>query len=151
MLFTLRKCLAASFVPGGAKACDGSTGQQQLHQPPLVFNLQHDWQEQEPLDKTSAEYRAVLPAVSKALHRILQDVASDNTSVADYSHDPAVTPCCNPQHLACRCQGNCSSSLLGRCGNVFVWAQICLFFWYHITSLKHRSAQEALKLNFVFF
>ncbi|KAJ6656429.1 hypothetical protein lerEdw1_003717 [Lerista edwardsae] len=103
---------------GGAKACDGSTGQEQLHQPPLVFNLQRDMQEQEPLDKTSAEYRAVLPAVSQALHSILQDVASDNTSVADYARDPAGTPCCNPQHLACRCQGTRSSSSSGRCGTV---------------------------------
>lgn len=95
---------AFRFFPGGAKACNGSTGQEEHHQPPLIFNLQHDGQEQEPLDNKIAEYHAVLPAISQALLGILLDIATDNVSVADYSHDPAATPCCNPHHLICRCQ-----------------------------------------------
>lgn len=108
----------AFYLTGGAKACDGSIGREQLHRPPLMFNLQQDVQEQEPLAKTSAEYRAILPAVSKALHSILQDIATDNISTADYSHDPAVVPCCNPQHLACQCQEAWASSSLGRCQHI---------------------------------
>ncbi|XP_048347771.1 arylsulfatase G isoform X5 [Sphaerodactylus townsendi] len=94
----------AFYVTGGAKACNGSIGQEEHHHPPLIFNLQHDIQEQTPLDSKSAEYHKVLPLVNQALMGILQGIATDNVSIADYSHDPAVIPCCNPQHLVCRCQ-----------------------------------------------
>ncbi|NXT66251.1 ARSG Arylsulfatase, partial [Chaetops frenatus] len=89
----------------GAMACDGSTGPAQRHQPPLIFNLDHDIQEQEPLDVASREYQAVLPAVSRAYAQALQDIAADNVSIADYSQDPAAIPCCNVQHVGCRCHG----------------------------------------------
>lgn len=85
-------------------ACDGSIGPAEHHQPPLIFNLDRDIQEQEPLDVASREYEAVLPAVSRAYAQALEDIATDNVSVADYSKDPAATPCCNAQHVACRCQ-----------------------------------------------
>lgn len=84
-------------------ACDGSTGPAEHHQPPLIFNLDHDIQEQEPLDVASAEYQAVAPAVSRAYTQALEDIATDNISVADYSKDPAAMPCCNVQLVACRC------------------------------------------------
>ncbi|NXE43049.1 ARSG Arylsulfatase, partial [Ptilorrhoa leucosticta] len=89
----------------GAMACDGSTGPAERHQPPLIFNLDRDVQEQEPLDVASREYQAVLPAISRAFAQALQDIAADNVSVADYSQDPAAIPCCNVQHVGCRCRG----------------------------------------------
>ncbi|NXN97465.1 ARSG Arylsulfatase, partial [Rhinopomastus cyanomelas] len=92
------------YTTGGAMACDGSTGPAEHHQPPLIFNLNHDVQEQEPLDMASREYQAVLPAVSRAYARALEDIRTDNVSVADYSRDPAAMPCCDTQHVACRCQ-----------------------------------------------
>ncbi|XP_074975307.1 arylsulfatase G isoform X2 [Caretta caretta] len=99
----------AFYTTGGAKACDGSIGLEEHHQPPLIFNLDHDIQEQVPLDMKAGEYQAVLPAITRALTDFLHDIASDNVSTADYAHDPAVTPCCNPQHIVCRCQACCSS------------------------------------------
>ncbi|KAM3847709.1 arylsulfatase G isoform 2-T5 [Vipera latastei] len=105
----------AFYLTGGAKACDGSIGQEVHHQPPLIFNLQRDIQEQEPMDIHSAEYRSVLPLVNKAFMDILQDIASDNVSIADYSHDADVIPCCNPQHLACRCEFAYSNLSLEKC------------------------------------
>lgn len=84
-------------------ACDGSVGPAQHHQPPLIFNLARDIQEQEPLDVASREYQAVLPAISRAYAQALEDIATDNVSIADYSKDAAATPCCNAQHVACRC------------------------------------------------
>ncbi|NWZ39581.1 ARSG Arylsulfatase, partial [Brachypodius atriceps] len=95
----------AFYTTGGATACDGSTGPAQRHQPPLIFNLDRDIQEQEPLDVASREYQAVLPAISRAYAQALQDIAADNVSVADYSQDPAAIPCCNVQHVGCRCHG----------------------------------------------
>ncbi|XP_041265071.1 arylsulfatase G isoform X1 [Onychostruthus taczanowskii] len=95
----------AFYTTGGAMACDGSTGPAQRHHPPLIFNLDRDIQEQEPLDVASREYQAVLPAINRAYDQALQDIAADNVSVADYSQDPAAIPCCNVQHVGCRCQG----------------------------------------------
>lgn len=95
----------AFYTTGGALACDGSTGPAQQHHPPLIFNLARDIQEQEPLDVASSEYQAVLPAISRAYAQALQDIAADNVSVADYSQDPAAIPCCNVQHVGCRCHG----------------------------------------------
>ncbi|XP_035757447.1 arylsulfatase G [Egretta garzetta] len=94
----------AFYTTGGAMACDGSIGPAEHHQPPLIFNLDRDIQEQEPLDVASREYQAVLPAISRAYAQALEDIATDNVSLADYSQDPAVTPCCNAEHVACRCR-----------------------------------------------
>ncbi|RMB95289.1 hypothetical protein DUI87_28276 [Hirundo rustica rustica] len=95
----------AFYTTGGAMACDGSTGPEERHQPPLIFNLDRDVQEQEPLDVASREYQAVLPAISRAYAQALQDIAADNVSAADYSQDPAAIPCCNARHVGCRCHG----------------------------------------------
>ncbi|XP_059936843.1 arylsulfatase G isoform X3 [Mesoplodon densirostris] len=94
----------AFFVTGGARACDGSVGPERHHDPPLIFNLDDDIAEAVPLERGSAEYQRVLPKVRAALSGVLEDIAGDNISRADYSQDPSVTPCCNPRHTACRCQ-----------------------------------------------
>ncbi|XP_045155420.1 arylsulfatase G [Echinops telfairi] len=89
---------------GGARACDGSVGPEQHHQLPLIFNLDEDAAEGVPLDRAGAEYQAVLPQVRRALADVLQDIADDNVSRADYTQDPSATPCCDPDQAACRCQ-----------------------------------------------
>ncbi|XP_040496275.1 arylsulfatase G isoform X4 [Ursus maritimus] len=94
----------AFYISGGAKACDGAVGPEQLHEPPLIFNLEDDVAEAVPLDRGSAEYQGVLPRVRELLADVILDIAGDNTSRADYTHHPSVTPCCNPHHVACRCQ-----------------------------------------------
>ncbi|OXB64819.1 hypothetical protein ASZ78_006557 [Callipepla squamata] len=96
----------AFYTTGGAKACDGSTGPEEHHHPPLIFNLDRDIQEQEPLDVATREYQAVLPAISRAYAQALEDIATDNITVADYSKDPAAVPCCSAQHVACRCHAH---------------------------------------------
>nr|XP_014341687.1 PREDICTED: arylsulfatase G isoform X2 [Latimeria chalumnae] len=96
----------AFYITGGAEACDGSLGPKQNHDPPLIFNLIWDREERLPLDTSSTEYQNILPKVSEALKGILWDITMDNVSVVDYSHDPAVVPCCNPQHPVCRCKDN---------------------------------------------
>ncbi|XP_004405834.1 PREDICTED: arylsulfatase G [Odobenus rosmarus divergens] len=94
----------AFYISGGARACDGDVGPEQHHEPPLIFNLEDDVAEAVPLDRRSAEYQGVVPKVREVLADVLLDIAGDNTSRADYTHDPSVTPCCNPHHVACRCQ-----------------------------------------------
>ncbi|XP_045345488.1 arylsulfatase G isoform X3 [Leopardus geoffroyi] len=93
----------AFYVTGGAKACDGKVGPPRLHEPPLIFNLEEDVAEAEPLEEGSAEYERVLPEVRQVLADVLVDIAGDKTSRADYTRDPSVTPCCDPHRKACRC------------------------------------------------
>lgn len=99
----LMACLLSPSL-GGAKACDGSVGPEQHHEPPLIFNLEDDVAEAVPLERSSAEYERVLPRVREVLASVLEDIARDNISRVDYTRDPSVTPCCNPHRIACRCQ-----------------------------------------------
>lgn len=94
----------AFYITGGAKACDGSMGPEQHHASPLIFNLEDDVTEAVPLQRGSPEYQAVLPKVTRVLADVLLDIAHDNSSQADYTQDPPVTPCCDPYQIACRCQ-----------------------------------------------
>lgn len=96
--------LVVTLSLGGARACDGSVGPARSHEPPLIFNLEDDVAEAVPLDTGSAEYQRVLPQVREVLADVLHDIAGDNISRADYTQDPAATPCCNPQQTVCRCQ-----------------------------------------------
>lgn len=94
---------AVTLSLGGAKACDGKVGPSRLHEPPLIFNLEEDVAEAEPLEEGSAEYERVLPEVRQVLADVLVDIAGDKTSRVDYTQDPSVTPCCDPHRKACRC------------------------------------------------
>ena len=96
--------VVVALSPGGAKACDGSVGPEQHHEPPLIFNLEDDGAEAAPLETGSAEYQSVLPKVREVLADVLRDVADDHVSRADYTQDPSATPCCNPHQIACRCE-----------------------------------------------
>ncbi|KAM3920870.1 arylsulfatase G [Leptodactylus fuscus] len=94
----------AFYTTGGALACDGSIGLPQSHDPPLVFDLYSDPQEGAPLSQESEEYILLLPLIFKTMAILHDSIRTDNISSADYSQDPSVVPCCNPQHAACRCQ-----------------------------------------------
>lgn len=94
----------AFYITGGARSCDGSIGPEQRHEPPLIFDLQDDAAEGVPLQRGGVEYQAVLPKVREVLADVLQDIANDNISRADYTQDPSVIPCCNLYQIACRCQ-----------------------------------------------
>ncbi|CAH6776349.1 Arsg [Phodopus roborovskii] len=94
----------AFYITGGAKACDGSTGPEQHYTSPLIFNLEDDAAEAVPLQRGSPEYQAVLLKVTRALADVLRDIADGNSSRADYTQDPSVTPCCSHSQIACRCQ-----------------------------------------------
>lgn len=93
----------AFYITGGAQACDGSIGPERQQEPPLIFSVLEDPAEAVPLDSRGAEFQRVLPRVAEALAEVLQDIADDNTSRADYSQDPSAAPCCDPHQAACRC------------------------------------------------
>ncbi|XP_068120014.1 arylsulfatase G-like [Hyperolius riggenbachi] len=93
----------AYYTTGGAMSCDGQTGPEQQHDPPLVFNIEQDPQEGTPLDKQSVEFQQVLPQIEAAMFHLHEDLRSDNVSIADYSQNPSAMICCNPKHTVCRC------------------------------------------------
>ncbi|KAG7491762.1 hypothetical protein MATL_G00007180 [Megalops atlanticus] len=94
----------AFYITGGAEACGGGTGKQEVHDPPLIFDLNHDEEESTPLDSSSEEYQAVLEQVQEEREAVLRDIANDHVSWADYTVDPSFAPCCNPSHVTCRCR-----------------------------------------------
>uniref|UniRef100_A0A8C5QLK3 Arylsulfatase G n=1 Tax=Leptobrachium leishanense TaxID=445787 RepID=A0A8C5QLK3_9ANUR len=93
----------AFYTTGGALACNGTVGPERHHEPPLLFNLDQDPQERQPLDSSGEEYLKVLPEVLEAMVSLDVEVRSDNVSSADYSQRDWAVLCCNPEHAVCRC------------------------------------------------
>uniref|UniRef100_A0A8C6MHW3 Arylsulfatase G n=1 Tax=Nothobranchius furzeri TaxID=105023 RepID=A0A8C6MHW3_NOTFU len=94
----------AFFVTGAAEACGGGTGQQQLHDPPLIFDLEQDESEETPLRFDTPEYQTVAQRVSQKREELLWDIATDpSLSTADYSTDGSAAPCCDTTQVVCRC------------------------------------------------
>ncbi|TSK14695.1 Arylsulfatase G [Bagarius yarrelli] len=93
----------AFYITGGAEACGGGSGKQELHDPPLIFNLDTDEAEETPMDPTSEEYQLILQKVEREREVLLWDIATDNVSTADYTVSQSAVPCCQPKNPACRC------------------------------------------------
>lgn len=93
-------CLLA----GSAEACGRATGQQQLHDPPMIFDLQRDEAEETPLQVGTPEYLAIAERIGRRREALLWDIATDESvSKADYRTDPSSAPCCDPSQPVCRC------------------------------------------------
>lgn len=91
-------------LAGSAEACGGTTGRQQLHDPPMIFDLQRDEAEETPLQVDTPEYVATAERISSRREALLWDIATDKSvSEADYSTDPTFAPCCDPSRPVCRC------------------------------------------------
>lgn len=90
-------------LAGGAEACDGGIGKQELHDPPLIFNLDQDEAEESPLNPASKEYQLIFKQVEREREVLLWDIATGNVSTADYTVSQSAVPCCQPQNPACRC------------------------------------------------
>ncbi|KAG7506482.1 arylsulfatase G [Solea senegalensis] len=94
----------AFYITGAAESCGGATGTQQLHDPPLIFDLEHDEAEETPLDTGTPEYRALADRIGRRREELLWDIATDTSvSIGDYSADESAVPCCDPTQAACRC------------------------------------------------
>ncbi|KAM3592798.1 uncharacterized protein V6R79_025352 [Siganus canaliculatus] len=94
----------AFYITGAAEACGGGTGRQQLHDPPLIFDLQRDEAEETPLEVEAPEYQAVAKRIARRREKLFWDIATDKSvSVADYRTDESAAPCCDPRHAVCRC------------------------------------------------
>ncbi|KAK9530595.1 hypothetical protein VZT92_012086 [Zoarces viviparus] len=94
----------AFYITGAAEACGGATGRQQLHEPPLIFDLERDEAEETPLGAETPEYRAIAERVARGREKLLWDIATDTSvSAADYGTDASAAPCCDPTQAVCRC------------------------------------------------
>ncbi|XP_074519014.1 arylsulfatase G [Halichoeres trimaculatus] len=95
----------AFYITGAAEACGGGTGRQELHDPPLIFDLEHDEAEETPLDIQTPEYQAAADRIARRREELLWDIATDKSvSAADYSTNDSATPCCDPRQPVCRCR-----------------------------------------------
>ncbi|KAM7381898.1 hypothetical protein PAMA_012652 [Pampus argenteus] len=95
----------AFYITGAAKTCGGATGRQQLHDPPLIFNLEHDEAEETPLEVGTLEYQAAAERIARRREELLWDIATDKSvSAADYTTDESAAPCCDPTQAVCRCR-----------------------------------------------
>lgn len=93
----------AFYMTGGAEACNGSTGSELLHDPPLIFDLEADEAEESPLDPGTSAYKEIADRMSRAREELLWDITNDTVSTADYSTDPSAAPCCDHKQPVCRC------------------------------------------------
>ncbi|XP_077958674.1 arylsulfatase G isoform X2 [Gasterosteus aculeatus] len=97
----------AFYITGAAEACGGATGRPQLHEPPLIFDLQRGEAEETPLRVGTPEYRAIAERVARGREALLWDIATDGSvSTADYSTNASAAPCCEPTRAACRCNAH---------------------------------------------
>lgn len=89
---------------GAAEACGGATGRPQIHDPPLIFDLQCDKAEETPLEVSAPEYQEVVQQVIRRREELFWDIATDESvSTANYNTDKSAAPCCDPQQAICRC------------------------------------------------
>ncbi|KAM6897199.1 arylsulfatase G [Xenentodon cancila] len=94
----------AFYITGAAKTCGGGTGQPQLHDPPLIFDLEQEKAEETPLQVESPEYQVALQKIARKREELFWDIATDKSvSTADYSAEESAAPCCDQRQLVCRC------------------------------------------------
>ncbi|XP_020567772.1 arylsulfatase G isoform X1 [Oryzias latipes] len=94
----------AFYITGGAEACGGTTGRPQLHDPPLIFDLERDTAEETPLQVQTPEYLAVAQRIARRREELLWDIATDKSvSTADYRKEESAAPCCDRRQAVCRC------------------------------------------------
>ncbi|XP_069012029.1 arylsulfatase G [Embiotoca jacksoni] len=94
----------AFYITGAAEACGGATGMEQLHDPPLIFDLERDEGEETPVEVETPEYQAVAERIARRREELLWDIAADKSvSTADYITDKSAAPCCDPTEPVCRC------------------------------------------------
>lgn len=93
----------AVYYTGGMADCSGKPGKAESHDPPLIFNVLKDPLESKPLDTNSSLYQSIYANVKEALQDIKFSLEADNITVADYTENPDIKPCCNPHHVVCRC------------------------------------------------
>lgn len=93
----------AFFETASAEDCNSTRGKDSFHDPPLIFDLANDIAEANPLTPSHPQYQTLVSSFRSLLVEIHEDIASDNTTIADYSGNVADEPCCNRQHVCCRC------------------------------------------------
>ena len=92
---------------GGLTQCppNSTRGNETFHNPPLLFDILFDPAESQPLTQsTFPDYDILQQNISRLLVDLLTSVSKDNTTVANFTEDETVRPCCNPTNIDCSCE-----------------------------------------------
>lgn len=91
----------AHWITSGAAACDGKGGPTVQHSPPLIFDLDADPAEANPITPPAG----LVDQFNNALAALLNDVSNSFATKSNYSSGGrAFWPCCNPDTPACQCE-----------------------------------------------
>ncbi|XP_065580017.1 arylsulfatase G-like [Artemia franciscana] len=98
----------AVFYSGGYPDCQGNLGQNQFHNPPLLFNLEEDIEEKLPLNTNNGKSEAgkALKKILKYYAHFYEKLQEGGISNTTYEVDWSLRPCCNPNDEFCRCDNH---------------------------------------------
>ena len=95
---------------GKCTSCDGRTAPDVYHDPPLVFDLDLDPMEKTPIRVDSnGEYKnhpGLLKKIRDAKQALEVDLSTDNVTIANYSQNISLRPCCNASNPFCSCSSS---------------------------------------------
>ena len=93
----------AMYQTGGVPACDSHQPSPVRHDRPLLFNLRDDPAESNPLDISVEPQTEIVKEMLYHLAEMHQSLQNDNTSYVVYTRSASARPCCNVDHVVCRC------------------------------------------------
>ena len=84
-------------------SCDYDSAPVSEHSPPVLFDLDDDPAESNPLDLTDPFFGAVAEHMKDLLEKVNNDIANDFKSVMDDRESTSAFPCCNILNKHCHC------------------------------------------------
>jgi arylsulfatase G len=93
----------AMYQTGAVAACGKQPPPPVRHDPPLLFNLRHDPAERKPLNVSVEPQAQIMNKILYHLEEMHQSLQNDNTSNINYTSSPSARPCCDIDHVVCRC------------------------------------------------
>ena len=101
----IAKILLLTYFSGGYNmlTCDFDYTRAKVHNPPILFDLNTDPEERNPLDLADPLFGTLAQHMGDLLAGIKNDIADDFKSVFDERQSESAFPCCNTNHTHCRC------------------------------------------------
>lgn len=95
-----------------------------MHDPPLIYNINHDPGEQFPLN--GSKYLDILTDVNDLVQAHISSIEPVDPQISNYNDD--LQPCCNPPTCVCNYPDSALSLKVSFSG--VLWTLLCSFFMY---------------------